>query len=1047
MSSTVSARNRTLSALVGALSMAAVLASARVLQRVPRSSLDLSRTPVSEVGGALRERLARLDSDLLLTYAASPEASMPSELRGVAVEVVSLLRSIEEAGGGRVRIQIVDPTSDPDLPGYLAGIGLAPFRARSLEIDSAVERSVWSSLRIAYGAHGAAAIRAVTPAVSRGLQALLVAHLDRLESPRRPRVALSAPPAFGALRRALRSRAELLECDFDKVPRIPEEADLFWWIDPESARAEHQAALRDFLERGRSAVVAGSALRAEFVRTGTAPAVRFARTPFPSEWLREFGLAPVEGIALEAGGQKASPLLRSIGSDQDFRALAGQPNGSLLFAAPTAFEPDGARLTDLGLSMSALASSSGITRVRPWQAEPILEADLAEAGAGARAPRLPLLALLSPDDPWRGSLVFAASSSPFSDEYLHQPAFAHEALLSILVASLASPERLAIESAAVRGAPGLPDLSRAQRNVLRAAITISMPLLFGLLGLARALGRSRTLRFPAGLILRAAALAAVALLVARFAPARLSLDLTREGLNGLAPEMRAILTSLVSEDRPARLEMVFSPDGDLPQPMRPCARRARELARTLAAAAPGLEVEHVRPSDAARLAREGVLPLDTVSAGTEAGARRQIFASMLLSARGRTEILSFPDPASFEHLEFRLASALERLTGGRKAKIAFASGAQRLSPAEALEYQRKGLFAPGEGDVFGEARVLLEAHDFAVTELDPQKPEPPEGTDVLVCLQPRRDAAPLIAAAARHLSRGGGVLLAAQHFAVRSRRTQASGLALALWPQPQFADVDRLYFPKIGIDLVREVLFDELHGDAEVATQVERGPGRFEVLRERAVSPLFVRAVPAGFDAASPVARGISELLLECPSRLRWDGALLAGEGISARPLFSTSERAWSLDWKGGDLPPEVLRGPPAGAYLGRQPLAALFEGRFPPPAIDPQLAAASKEGDEKGGTAAGRLLFLGCSEMFRDGELSAPGRDHAQLLLNSVAALALSPELAELLARRSAPQGLDLVRPRERILWRILVVGAGPTAVLLLGLWRTRRRARPAAV
>jgi len=141
---------------------------------------------------------------LLLSYAASSEASMPRELRGVAEQVVRLLRSIETAAGGaggRVRVQILDPGSDASLPTYLAGIGLAPFRSRSLALDAEVETSVWSSLRIAYGAHGSASVRAVTPGVLAGLQPLILAHLDSLERPRRPRVALSAPRSTGACAR------------------------------------------------------------------------------------------------------------------------------------------------------------------------------------------------------------------------------------------------------------------------------------------------------------------------------------------------------------------------------------------------------------------------------------------------------------------------------------------------------------------------------------------------------------------------------------------------------------------------------------------------------------------------------------------------------------------------------------------------------------------------------------------------------------------------------------------------------------------------------
>lgn len=1032
----------------GALALAALLAGAHVLGRLRFAAVDLSRAPVAEVSPALSARLGRLDSDLLLTYAVSPEASMPRELRGVAGEVVRLLRSIEAAAPGRVSVQILDPAADPSLPPYLAGLGLAPFRSRSLAYDAEVESSVWSSLRIAYGAHGSARIPAVTPEILAGLQPLIAAHLDLLESPRRPRVALAAPAEYRSLRKALRARAELIECEFDSTALVPEDADLLFWIDPTEAGPRHVAALRGLLGRGGSAVVAGSELRASF--TGAPAAVRFERTRFPAALYGELGLVPVEGIAVDCASKGSPALLRSIGSDQDFRGLGSQPNGTLLFAAPTAVLPDAARLAELRLSMSALASSATATRVRTWTEAPVAEADLRDAAAAARAPRLPLLALLSPDktaDPWRGSLVFAAASTPFADEYLREDAFAHEELLSVLVAALASKERLAVEAAGVPGSPRVRELSPLARNLWRAAVAVGPAAVLGLLlasSRSRAAGRrARGTSFRLRPIAAAGWLLAV-LVSAHLVPLSLSTDWTAGRWNELGAETRAILSRRVSKESTVRLDVLLSPESALPQTLRPGARRLAEVLHEIAAAAPDLEIRRPRTgdlgsADLAALAREGVLPIE--DAGDErAGGSRRFFATVVCRIGGRIEILTFPDPACLEHAEYRIAAAIERLSGGRRPRVAIVASAPRLSPAESLEYQKKGLFAPGGTDVFGEARALLDGHDFAVTQLDPAKPEVPADADALICLQPRRDAGPVVAAAAAMLARGGGVLVAAQHHSVRSRRTLASGMRLALWPEPQYDDLDRLYFPKLGVDLARDLVLDDLYGTADVATQVEREPERFQEVRERAASPLFVRAVPEGFDRSSPVVRGISELVLPCPSRLSWNAEELARRGLAAHPLISTSERAWSLDWKGGDLPDPLRLGAAGSAPIGRAPLAVLFEGTFPPPSMDPALPAV--EGSSAPTARAGRLLCLGCSDVFRSGAISAPGTDNAQLLLNATAALSLPAELGSLLARRAAAPSLGYLGPLARILARILVVGAGTLAVLAVG-WRFSRRSR----
>ncbi|MFN0009137.1 MAG: Gldg family protein [Planctomycetota bacterium] len=958
------------------LAAAAVLAFAHVLARLPRAPLELSP--------ALSERLARMDSQLLLTYAASPAATLPSELRAVPGEVEELLRAIEAAGAGRVSVQIVDPGADAGVASYLAAVGLAPFRARALEVDLEVEREVWSALRIAYGPHGAAVIRTVTPAVLPDLQALILSHLDLLERPRQPRVALAAPLAFNHLRRELRTRAELLECDFEIDARVPEEADLLLWIDPSTCGAAHVAALRALLGRGGSIVIAGRV---------------------PPELSTSFGLASVDA--------NLEPLVRATGPDQDFRPLAGGrsgPNGTLLFAEPAPFVPAAGRLRELGLDLFPLAS---------WS-------------------RSSLLVLLAPDaraDPRQGSLVFSASSSPFSDAYLRHDAFAHRELLTVLVSSLASAERLAISSAELTRPVVLPELAPARRNFLSLAVVLAAPLILLLAALSRAGRRSLpSVRFRPYLLLAGSA-AISALLFARFAPEGASVDLTRAGLNELAPGSRSIAAAIAA---PTRIELCFSPDAELPPRWRGPVREARALARRFAEAGSSIAVvdappDAVDPEALAALAREGILPIDP--------ARSSFAAIRIVGAAPAPQVLSFPELAGFEHLEFRLAAALARVAHGTSApRVALLASAPKLTPAEAFACQQRGLHPPGGGDRFGEARALLEANDFVVRELDSEQPELEPGIDVLLCLEPRRDAAPAIGAVAKHLSTGGNALLAAQHFGVRPQRTQAAHLELSVRPEPWFADVERLYFPSIGIELVRELLFDEQHGTSEVQTEIEREARRFEMIPDLMTSPLVVRATASGFDAHSPITRGISELDFVSPNRLRVDSARQREIGITAREVISTSERAWSHDWKGGPLPAAVLDGPAPGPYLGRQPLAMFFEGSFPPPGTTPDLAAVP------GGAAPGRLLLIGCSQVFADESLRAAGGDAAQLLLNSVASLALPADQAAILAHRAATPALGHLEPGRVILWRIAVVCVTPVLLLLFGLLRARRRAVGAA-
>ncbi len=1054
------------------LAIVAALLGARIAKHFSGAAIEFGRAQLGEPSPALRERQARLDSELLLSWYGTSKDRMPSQLRDLEDGVMRCLRGIEAAGGGRVRVQRIDPESDPVLAAYCASFGIGPFRARRVERDSYTEESVWSSVRVAYGAHGASTIARVSEGELPHLQELIAAHLDELSAPRRPRIALSAPRGYGALRRALAARGELREIDLDadlgSGTELLGDADVCFWIDPKNADAIHLAALEHFLTEGKSLVIAGSRHAAQFESAGGGPAVRFTRTGSPMDALgAHFGLRTLEGLALDARSDEARSdagetapgretptfLVRAIAPNQDFRTMSSQPNGSLWFAAPTIFEPDAQRLAEMDLGCTVLATSSESTWTRPDTDAPLTIAELQpKLGQTNFLGARPLLAILRPVDPWRGSLVFAAASTPFQDEFFLREAAAHEPLVDILVSTLASSDRRAAQRVAIAMPARLHELSPGDRAFWRALVVFGLPLLVtaGWI-VARFAGRRVRTSHPMARAIGVPALVAILLVcvLARLMPAQASFDWTRGREHELAPATEHVL-SRADSGGPITIEFVFSAPSRLPPELRPRVRDARELVLRMQRASTGLVALWLEPevgnsADEARFAARGITPARATSRADETTIVRRIFGAIAISRGSSREIVTLVDADAFDELEFKLAAAIERLATGRRARVAFASDVPRPSPAESLtRYQRKGLFAPGEGDVYSEARDWLASHGFDVVYVDPRDPKLPADMDLLVWLQPRREVAPLLREVANYLARGGKVLLAAQHYHVRSRQKQDRSLELSLWPEPQFPDLDRLYFANLGIRFLREVLFDRTSSTADVATEVERDTGAHATRREGATSPLLIRALAAGFDPESPITRGLGDQLFLFGNRIAWDPATLASRGLRAEALVSSSERTWALEWTGGDLPAEVLEGPPDQRYLGRQTLAARFEGRFPPADSDPELGASGATGAaDSSGERPGELVWIGCSEMFKNGRLHLADFDHAELLLRSASHLALGDELTSIVAREARQRGFDPVAARGRTLWRTIVLAGAPVLLVLTGAlfvaWRAR--------
>jgi hypothetical protein len=561
-------------------------------------------------------------------------------------------------------------------------------------------------------------------------------------------------------------------------------------------------------------------------------------------------------------------------------------------------------------------------------------------------------------------------------------------------------------------------------------------------------------------------IAAIVLLAMVVRPLSLRADLTQDRVNTLAPETRALVQQLATEPT-TRAELIFSARERLPAAVRPLVGHLDGLLREIARAGARLDIERVAADDLDagerdRLAAVGIKPAKVILQEESVTSVRSLYGALRLTRGQRAEVLPFASPEAFEQLEFRLAFAFERLLTGKSPHIAFASDAPRLSSAEAWEYQQKGLSPPVGTDVYSLAREVLIGLDFRVTHVNPREPVMPADADVLVWLQPRRDVCAMTEEMVRFLHRGGKVLLAAQHFNIQSRQYPGTDFKIVYWPQPQSPDVEELYFPDIGIFLVREVLFDELKTRIAMESQVNRSAVR-EYRAMEAALPFLIRASTAGFAPQSLVTRDIGDQAFLFANYFRLDPQLLAHYGLEAEPLISTSAHSWTFPWKGGWLPDDLLAGPPRDEqgipqYLGVVPVAIDVRGIFPLPGeklaiTPPQIGMAGATADppkEKAKPlnppddpgAPGRLVFIGCSEPFKNSHLLDPEFRADRLLVNAVSALALDEPLARVATRRPVPRGLGLVAPDDRLAWRAIVMAALPLALVAFGLvWRFKRR------
>jgi hypothetical protein len=687
--------------------------------------------------------------------------------------------------------------------------------------------------------------------------------------------------------------------------------------------------------------------------------------------------------------------------------------------------------------------------------------DSAAVHGGESVPKLPLMVWLRPHEPWRGSVVFSASSSPFRDGSFLADGFAHRRLLDVLCRTLASDERMVIHRAGIEGAAPLPELSSASRLWWRAfcialipAVLAGIALWRGVLRSDDAPLRSRSWGFNTGLPLRAlAGLAIVIAIITITGATSLRADLTRAKLNELAEPTRRIAHDATG-DEAVDVTLIFSPPQQMPPEMRLLVRNLRNTLREFRRAGANITITTISPGDR-DVEDRGVQPIRITTHDEGVTTVRTIYSAVELRGHGRSELLHFPDRTAFENAEFRIAFALWRLHTGRRPHIAFASDVPRLSAAEAYhDFQQRNLLAPTGTDVYSFARAALERLDFRVTHVNPRSPELPDDIDLIVWMQPRRSILPMLEQTVQRLHEGVPVMIAAQHFNMQSRQYRGAGFEMVYWPQPQVVDLHRTYFPDLGIELVHEVLLDEMKTALPLETQVNLATGERAYEQQTSTLPFLIRAVSPNF-SRHLITQGLGDQAMPFAAYIRLDEDRLREHRIRATTLMTTSERAWTYDWTGGWLPHELLAGPPRDEddrrlWLGRLPLAVLLEGRFPKPAAALLDRRVDEAGDVAFDPAPGQkntMLLIGCSEMFKNSRLLDAEFRADHLLMNAVTALALDADLAHIAGHRRAAPGFDYIEPEERLRWRAIVLGSGPAAMLAFGLFWVAVRSRISVV
>ena len=1031
-------RRSSLDLRIAALLLAAFLSGSGLhflFRHAHRTVIDLSKGSIATLDGETKKTLASLQAPIKLTYFTSEKKRMPTAMRRMEPALRSLLREMKRYGGQHYTYEVVYPEDVPQVARGLGRFGLTSFQYKTILKDEYSVDTIWSGIMLEYKGQ-TRTIPYLTPSHLPNLEGTIITHIRNIDTDYKPFVAVSAPKDYQGLRSmiASESASEARDFSFAQGEGLPPEADAAFIVQPQGLSAKDVNAIDLFLRSGKDIFISYSNYK---ILPAPGGYLVSAQETGLEEYLADKGVLLNQALLCEQNSRDGIPFLAVVQSAQvvttGMRLLrSGEMTAPL--ASPITF--DMVKMKKNGIASDTLIFSSVDAWSVPFsEGEQFISRDGLLRGGQKASRAATLAAVVFSDKPWEGKLYLYASGSLFSDS----AGSANQLYLKNIFMSFLRPEKMNSISMEDEAKRSLPPLSSPVRAFWRFTVIFLIPaaglflLIFNVSRFHKipVAARMATLLVAGGFF---AGTIAIVLLVSlfRFA-ASWSHDFTAGSVNSISP---LTFDRLRAMDKRVTLRYFVSPSADMPVSLKNTVSAVTEKLHAMERASGGrlsVAVETVREQQLAdtgfkkRLERFRIEPFKIRLIEHDRYVEKMAYSGLVFEEEdGRFETVPHLTQQNADRIEFVVVSAIKRLREQKKPTIAFVADLPHLTAGEFWELQQLEVqIQPKSEDVYAQLLSILHNDGYDVR-LYNSKDKNAFSEDLLLYLQPWTVSDGMKKEFNRFLRSGKNVLLAVQHFKMQARKYSGRAYEIAYWPQPQFSRVNELLEP-YGIELAREVFFDQSKAPMDTKEQLRWGAYKRYEKRAPDAQPFIIRAIAPNFDAKSPITSRLSDILFIWGNR--WQRSKSAfPDTLAWRPLISSTEDCWALDWKGGFLSEDILH---QGAYFDvKQPLVVMAEGVFPP-------LAPGADNDAK----PSKLLLIGSSKLFENEQLDSLGYDHEKFILNAVADLAYGSELARIQASGKAQaKGIPFIEPSRKLLWRSAVIGLAPLFFLFYGLYRRRR-------
>jgi ABC-2 type transport system permease protein len=432
----------------------------------------------------------------------------------------------------------------------------------------------------------------------------------------------------------------------------------------------------------------------------------------------------------------------------------------------------------------------------------------------------------------------------------------------------------------------------------------------------------------------------------------------------------------------------------------------------------------------ATLQNKGITPFQVESIDRDELGVKLVYAALTIDYKEKNqEILPRILPQTLPDLEYLLLSRVVKLTLERKPKVAYFAPLLKseVTPQMTQLMSSLGKDAPQYEDRYKSLEPLLQGNGFVTSRISLTRESGiPYDTDVLLVLNPGSLNDRQIYEINKYLYQGGKAFIAAQGYEYSFQMRTRQGVDVV--PKSLPLDINNLT-EKWGVKINPDMLLDENNDIINVS--LGQRVGQFALqMPVRVPTQILIRQ--------ETMNRKLPLMSRQPTFFYLWGSALdifddaIKQTGIKSTVLFTSGARSWkfaSASLDNGALTSNSVAFPRSGVS-GKYPLGVVLEGSFPNnypdgasewPASGESAVASDKKVKEELKANPGKLVLIGCSQMFTDDLIVNP--PNLGLFANIIDALTLGDDVVQIRAKTLANRDIKKLNDAERVGLRFFAV------------------------